>query len=57
MLQNHVAPNIGQKLLSNQWPTILGAGLFTTCHGERVLVVIRFNTTFQLFEALLWKNM
>jgi len=25
---------------------ILGAGIYTTCRGERVLVVIRFNATF-----------
>jgi len=30
MLQNHVAPNIGQKLSSNQWPITFGAGLYTT---------------------------
>ena len=46
MLQNNVAPNIGQKLSNYQWPIILGAGLYTTCPGERVLVVIRFNATF-----------
>jgi len=28
------------------WPIILGAELYTTCRGERVLVVIRFNVTF-----------
>jgi len=28
------------------WPVILGAELYTTCRGERVLVVIRFNVTF-----------
>ena len=28
------------------WPTILGAELYITCRGERVLVVIRFNVTF-----------
>jgi len=27
MLQYNVAPHIGQKLSSNQWPIILGAGL------------------------------
>jgi len=47
MLQNHVAPNIGQKLSSNQWPVILVAGLYTTCRNERVLTVIRFKATFQ----------
>jgi len=46
MLQNNVAP----KLSSNQWLIILGAGLYTTFHGERVLVVIRFNS---YLEALL----
>jgi len=34
MMQNNVAPNNGQKLPSNQWPVILGAGLNTTCRGE-----------------------
>jgi len=43
MLQNNVAPNI-VKLY--QWSIILGAGFYTTCPGERVLVVIRFNATF-----------
>jgi len=28
------------------WPIILGAGLCTTCHGQQVLLVIRFNATF-----------
>jgi len=28
------------------WPIILDAELYTTCPGERVLVVIRFNVTF-----------
>jgi len=28
------------------WPITLVAGLCTTCRGERVLVVIRFNVTF-----------
>jgi len=37
MLQNY----FGQKFSSNQWPIILGAGLYTTCRGERLLVVIR----------------
>ena len=46
MLQNDVAPNIGQNLSSNQWPIILGAGLYTACRGERVLAVIRFNASF-----------
>jgi len=31
---------------SNQCPIILGAGLYTTYRGERVLVVIGFNATF-----------
>ena len=38
MLHNNVAPNIGQKLSSNQRPIVSGA--------ERVLVVIRLNATF-----------
>jgi len=46
MLQNNVAPNIGQKLSNYQWPIILGAGLYATFRGERVLVPIRFNATF-----------
>ena len=45
-LQSNVAPNIGQKLSNYQWPITLGAGLYTTCRGERVVVVIRFNATF-----------
>jgi len=28
------------------WPIILATGLYTTCRGERELVVIRFNVTF-----------
>jgi len=28
------------------WHIILGAELYTTCHGERVLVATRFNVTF-----------
>jgi len=46
MLQNNVAPSTGQKLSNNQWPINLGAGLYTICRGERVLVVIRFNAIF-----------
>ena len=48
MLHNNVAPNIGQKLSNYQWPIILGAGLYSTCRGERValVVVIRLNATF-----------
>jgi len=46
MLQNNVASNIGQKFSSNQWPIILGAELYTTFCGERVLVVIRFSAIF-----------
>jgi len=46
MLQNNVAPNIGQKLSSNQRPIIFGAGFHTTYRGKRVLVVIRFNATY-----------
>jgi len=38
MLQNNIAPNIDEKLSSNQWPVILGAELYTTCCGEGVLV-------------------
>jgi len=45
MLQNNVAPNIGQEVSSNQLPIILVVGLYTTCRGERVLVVLRFNAT------------
>jgi len=37
------------------WPMILVAGLYTTCRGERVLV-IRFNANIPTFEALLRKN-
>jgi len=48
MLQNNVAPNIGRKFSSNQWPVIWGSGLYTTYRGERVLVVIAFNATFLL---------
>jgi len=33
-------------LSSTQRPIIFGAGLYTTCRGERVLLVIRFNATF-----------
>jgi len=43
-------------LSNNQWPVILGAGLYTTFRGERVLVVIRFNATF-LSWGLIVKNM
>jgi len=47
MLQKIVAPNIGQKLSYDQWPIILGAGTYTICRGERMLVVIiRFNAPF-----------
>jgi len=46
MLQNIVTSNIGQKLSSNHWPIILGAGLYTTCPEERALVVSRYNATF-----------
>jgi len=46
MLQNNVAPHIGQILSSNQWPIILCAGLYATYRGDWVLVVIRFNATF-----------
>ena len=30
MLQNNFAPNISHKLSSNQWPVILGSGLYAT---------------------------
>jgi len=46
MQQNNVAPNVGQNLTSNQCPITLGAELYPTCRGERVLVVIRFKATF-----------
>jgi len=46
ILQNNVAPNIGQNCQTISDPIILGAGLCTTCRVERVLVVIRFNPTF-----------
>jgi len=46
MRQNNVASNTVQKFWTNQWSVILGAGLCTTCLGERVLVVISFNATF-----------
>jgi len=51
MLQNNVAPNIGQKSLSNQWPVILSSGLYTAYRGERVLVVITFNARFLLLKC------
>jgi len=50
MLQNIVAPYIGQKLSSNQWPVILGGGPYTTYRGERVLVLITFSATFLLLR-------
>jgi len=58
MLQNNVAPNVGQKLSSNQWPIILGARLYTTFHGQRVLVVTshQVQCIILTFEALLQKN-
>ena len=34
------------KLSNNQWPIILGAGLYTTCRVERVFVAIRSNASF-----------
>jgi len=34
------------------WPIILDAELYTTCPGERVLVVIRFNATFLPFVVV-----
>jgi len=38
-----------------QWPIILGAELYTTCCGERVLVVITHQVQWNIptFEALL----
>jgi len=39
---------ISESHASRDWvrPVILEAELYTTCPGERVLVVIRFNVTF-----------
>jgi len=53
MLENYVAPDIGQKLSSSQRPIVLGAGLYITCRGERVLlvIIIRFNATFLLLRV------
>ena len=56
MLQNYVAPNIGQKMSSNLWTIILVAGLYTTCPGERVLVVIRLNATLLPLRLYCEKN-
>jgi len=39
------------KVSNNQWPIILGAGLYTTCRGERVSAVIRFNATLLPFRS------
>ena len=41
------------------WPIILDAGLYTTCPGERVLVVMTHHVqcNIPIFEALLRKNM
>ena len=41
------------------WPTILDAGLYTTCPGERVLVVMTHQVQCYIptFEAVLRKNM
>jgi len=41
------------------WPIILDAELYTTCHGERVLVVMTHQVQCNIptFEALLRKNM
>jgi len=39
------------------WPIILGPGLYKTCRGVRVLVVIRFNANILTFEPLLQNNM
>ena len=40
------------------WPVILDAELYTTCPGERVLVVMtrQVQCNIPAFEALLWKN-
>jgi len=47
ILHKIVAPNIGQKLSSNQWPIILDAEpCATICPGERMLVAITSNVTF-----------
>jgi len=55
MLQNNVAPNIGQNLSSNQWPVILGSGLYTTYRGVLVASVgshhVQCNSS--TFETLL----
>jgi len=56
MLQNNVAPKIGQKLPNHQRPIILGAGLHKTCRGERALVVIRFDATFLPLRLYCEKN-
>jgi len=37
------------------WPVTLFAGLYTTCRGDRVLVVIRFKVTFLPLRAY-WKK-
>jgi len=37
------------------WSVTLFAGLYTTCRGDRVLVVIRFNATFLLLRPY-WKK-
>jgi len=41
------------------WPIILDAELYTTCPGERVLVVITHHVQYNIptFEAVLRKNM
>ena len=61
-------PSVGPCMHHNYWcdfrkayipdcvrPTTLVAGLCTTCHGERVLVVIKFNVTFLPLTPY-WKN-
>jgi len=48
-----------QKVLhANMWPIILDAELYTTCPGERVLVVMTHQVQCNIptFEALLRKN-
>jgi len=37
------------------WPVTLFAGLYTTCRGDRVLVVIRFSVTFPPLRSY-WKK-
>ena len=46
MLQKKCCTKYWPNLSNNQWPIILGGGLYTTFRGERVLVVIRFDAAF-----------